>query len=362
MTPKKLPDYNIYIIKQGDTLESIVEKIGKDKDYVVRFHNMYAKHEEIISVEFPKGLKQLYITPQFSEKELDNIPKVNFIYDSKIDGKPSKIKLLYNVNNEITIGEEVIDLTYQMGVQFIEKIQEVFLFEISKPNPFEEVDDFNMMLELDNKIIEAIYPLQIYVNNLGQCTGIANFGTVKNRFQSVKVTTLDEFEGQDAIDTINFYQKCFENETQFKKVLENDIFLNTYFAGIYGYYNGVYDYFTKGYFYENSIDFPIIPNIKSAEYKIQNYIEPYLNDDNLIFIERVGALHDKRALLDLETKFNLPYHASFEKSNQKAEGTFNAKYTLDSKTHSIVSAKLECSIALNQERKIKCEIQLVSNN
>ena len=361
MNPKKRVDYNIYNIKKGDTIENIALRLGQEVQQVRNFHNIYAKQEELISLDFPIELNNLYITPEFSEKKIDNIPKVNFIYDSKIDINPSKKKLLYNVNNEITIGKEVIILNYQMGVQFVEKIQNQFLFEISKQSPFEEVDNFSMMQELDSKILDAIYPLQVYVNNLGFCTGIANFEVVEQRFKLVKKNILDEFEGQNAIDNINFYQTCFNNESEFKKILDNDIFINSYFAGIYENYNGTYDYFTKGYFYEKNIGFPILMNIKPTDYKTQNYIEPYLNDDNLVTIERMGILNDNRALLDFEIKSNVPYYASFEKSNQKAEGNLTAIYTLDSITHTITTAKVQCTIELYQERKIKCEIQLVSN-
>lgn len=355
MTPKKQPKYNSYTIKHGDTIESIAEKIGIHKDFVIRFHNMYAQQEQLISVEFPVNLKKLYITPEFSEKELDNIPKVNFVYDAKIDWKPSKKLLLYDINFTSTVGEKAIVLTYQMGIQFIEKIQDGFLFEVSKPSPFEEVDNFDIMQELDNKVLDAIYPLQVYVNNLGYCTSVANFETVKKRWESVKLILLDEFIGQHAIDNINFYQSYFENEIQFKKLLENDVFLHVYFAGLYTNY-------TLGYYYENILDFPVIPNIKTADYKLSNYIEPYLHDSNQVIVERMGMLHDKRAKLDFEQNLSEPYFSLVDDNFEKAEGILNAKYTLDATTHSIKTVKFECTIALEQKRKIKCEIQLVNSN
>jgi hypothetical protein len=277
--------YNTYTLQLNDTLESIATILGEDKGAIVRFHNIYAKPHEIIGQHFPEGLAQLYIQPHFNGDALSNMPKVNFSYDAKIDIQPYNNHLQYNIKQLWYFDKTYFELRYNMQVAFIEKTESYFIFELTK-KPFEPFDE-DETLQLEIQVMETIYPLKVHVDNDGFYAGVANIEDILQRWQELKNLWLKTFERESIKTAIAFYNSIFVSKTHIEEKLKGDLFLNAYFGGLHVNY-------TKAHKVLSNLYFPTIPNINNALFEVHNYIEPYLSKENLVCIERIGVLADKR--------------------------------------------------------------------
>jgi hypothetical protein len=345
--------YAIYTLQAGDTLESIAALLGEDKSTLVMFHNIYAKDVEIIGLQLPKQLTFLYVQPNINTKALANEPAVQFSYDAKIDYMPNHKPLHYLVTTKWYFKEPPFDLTYTMQVTFIEKVHNDFVFEIIK-SPFEPFDNEDM-LQLDVKIVETLYPLRLYVNENGLYKGVANIEDIQQRWQQVKADFLETYEQSDIQTTVDFYDQCFKNASYLEEKLKGDVFISAYFCGLHTNY-------TTAYHITGDIYFPVIPNIPNAKFTTDQYIDPYLDDEGFVCIKRLGVLNDERAKLDFETRTQEVYYGIFEDSNEKAEGSLTAEYTLDAQQHCINTATVETSMMLEQTERVTCHIMLLEQH
>ncbi|WP_445711920.1 hypothetical protein [Flavobacterium sp.] len=343
--------FTIYTLEEGDSLASVSEKLGKTNWEVAHFHNCFAKDDALIGVAFPATLQVLYIEPNFHEKEVKGVPKVSFVYDGKIAIKPIKVTQEYHVTTSLDVHESTLKLSYDVSVTFLKKLGAVFLFKIHKKQIL-EIDSFGMLEELEAKIQETLYPLEIEVDDDGFFIGIANYEQILERWQTVKEKLLDEFDGVAVLKTILFYDAIFFDALLLFESLQNDLFLKTYFSGLFCNY-------TLGYTFENCLDFPILKGCKNAKYKVHNKIDPYLNDEVFFTITREGTLEDERVLLDFEEKLNEPYFALFDDKQEKAMGGFASHYVLNNTTHSIENISLECTLELEKKRTIKMTVRLL---
>ncbi|WP_395074523.1 hypothetical protein [Flavobacterium sp.] len=333
--------FNTYLIKPHDTLESISLALGKRTDEVIRFHNMFANDEEIISFEFTENLKVLYISPYISEKQIDKVPKVEFLYDKKLALKPFYQKLHYAVKSVVVSDNHTITIDCEKSVVFLEKISEYFLYEIDNKSNADPNVLLTMMDELNFEVAKALYPLEILVNDNGNWIGIYNFRKIFMRWEVLKQNILDEFEGEEIDKRILFYDKVFQNEIQLTALLQKDIFLKVYFNGIFANHTHVFNF-------ETLVNFPIITNVKNVEYKINQQIEEYINEANQIEIKQEGEANDERSLMDYEYELDEPCF-----SGTIPQGKYKAHYLLNSKSNSIEKIDFECSLNTNVMNIIK---------
>ncbi|WP_310555680.1 hypothetical protein [Flavobacterium sp.] len=346
MNKPKTKKYNIYKIKSGDTLLTIAEALGKESSEVIRFHNVFAKQEELISYEFPAGLDFLYITPLISEKHIDNVPKVNFLYDKKLAIKPFKTVLMYDVALAIHKGNRILNIDCKMTVAYLQKVGDYTVFKIDRiPDPEQEWS--SVMHEFLEEVTKSIYPLELIVNDDGNWIGIQNFESIAKRWKSIKLDLLDYYEGYEIVKRLLYYDTLFKDENRLTDLLQKDVFLKTYFNGLYA------NHTQMGYF-EPEMDFPILPDIKNVSYKVVQKIEEYVTDDTKIALEKKGAVNDARSLLDYD--YNLD-EASLV--SEIPAGSYVAIYVLNSKNNTIENVNMQCAIELNETKEIKITIAVV---
>jgi hypothetical protein len=342
---KKQKDYNSYQIKKGDTLRNIALALGKDYSEVARFHNIYAKQDDLIGMEFPKTLKELFISPNISEKHIDNTPKTNFLYDSKLALKLFTKKLIYEVEISQIYQNEVFNLNCKKTVCYLKKIGDQHIFEIGSTLVNEDLSGISV--EFSAVVVHAVYPLEVVINDDGNWVGIHNFESIAQRWQYLKATIRDNFEGIETEKRLLFYDAIFDNEVQCTTLLRNDIFLQTYF-------NNLFANHTRGFYFYREVCFALLPNIAPICFAIEQSVEEYLNDQNKIEIIQKGVYTDERSCVDLENELDEAYFGG-----EKPTGNYMANYQLNSDTHFIVSAELYCNLDLLEPIEINVRIQLV---
>lgn len=337
--------FNTYQIKPADTIESIALALGKKTDEVIRFHNVFAKQDELVGFELMENLEFLYTTPLLNLNQTSHISKVAFLYDTKLGVPVYKNSLTYQVNYTCITGDTVINTQFKMSVVFTEKVGDYSIYTLNKiPNPDQELptvlDDFIEEIE------KAIYPLELIVNEEGFWIGIQNFKAIHKRYQLVKLAVLDEYEGTEIIKRLSFYDTLFKEEERLTDLLQKEAFLQIYF-------NGLYKNHTRGGCFETNVYFPILPHTKKVDYKVSQKIFEYLTPENKITIQQTGQVSDSRSMIDFQYELDEP---CFEGS--KPTGNYTAQYVLDSTNNTIDQIAFSCSIKLQEVREIKMTITL----
>jgi hypothetical protein len=344
--------HNTYIIKPEDTLQSIAQALGQDVDYVRRFHNIFAKQEELISMEFPKDLEKLYITPHISEKHIDNIPKVHFLYDKKLAIKPFSEKQTYTITSTHTVGSEMLEQSCHKTVALVKQAQGYHLFVIDTIANLDSEDPDTMMLELSAHVAQALYPLELVVTDDGNWESIHNFKNIAKRWQGIKENISKEFEGEVIEKRLAFYDSLLEDEARCTELLQKDIFLQAYF-------NNLYANHTRGFCFDRDLHFHLLPNVNAVVYKTQQEVEEYVNQDNQIEIKQTGTITDTRSILDFEQDYNEPHFALDPATGAMPSGSYTAQYWLNSSNNCVQKVSLECTIDLTESTAVSIRIELV---
>lgn len=343
--------FNIYKLKETDTLISIAKELNKTKQEVAHFHNIFANDDNLIGVVFPKYLKELYVPVTDNIKELEHIPKVKFDYDSYLGLKYINETLTYQVENQITTKGRKYTLRNRTEVKFIKKSNDSFIIQINKIDKEKDSKLDSILYNLLEKLEEVFYPLQLIVSKEGQILKINNHKEIVGNWKKIKTTILQEYEGEIIENYISHYEKNIASEKTLKKFLLKDLFLKTYFNHLYGNY-------APNFQINKQYSFPIISKIKDVDYKIQQKIDPFLTQEGKIEIQIMGKSFDKRTQLDYETYLDEPFFTA-NNVNPIVEGNFEAKYILNGVTYIIEKANLKCDLQTIDYENITVLINLV---
>ncbi|MFD2908242.1 hypothetical protein ACFSX9_05790 [Flavobacterium ardleyense] len=349
------PKYKKYKIQQGDTLESIAKKLDKSSHEVKSFHNIFCETEEYIGIEFPRNLVELFIYPTYNQEELSLIPKVPFERPYHLAMKPAQVSNNFGVMYTILSGKEENTLKFECSVAFKRLTSEGdFIFEINRISKtfINDEETSTIADELAEKTNAVLYPLEVVVNDEGNWTGISNYKAIKTRWKKVKKKILDEYEGEWVEQYLLLNEETLEEEASLVNSLKKDWFLKSYF-------NTIYIYYTNKLHIETHALFPLLTNCDALVYNVEQKINEFLDDYNLIRIEQNGILADERSKTDLENEMNIPYYGTLYPGEDIADGKFRSLYFLNSKTNGIESLFLECSVKTNEEKKVQVVVSLL---
>jgi len=349
------PKYKKYKIKKGDTLASVSNILGKPTQEVKNFHNIFCDHENFIILDFPENFEELFIYPEYSEVDLNPIPKVFFDGGNKLLFRPISKKMNYGVQYTIKTGDKISTMKFDTSVYFKRKNQDgMCLFEIDRISKtfLNDEETANIAEELAEKVASVIYPLEIIVDNEGKWTDIYNYDQIQKRWENIKTSILENYEGEFVKKYLQISENTLENESALLFALSKDWFLNAFFGGIYINYSSKYSC-------NRAISFPILPFCEAPNYAVEQKIDEYLDNYKLISIEQAGNLNDDRAKLDFENNLDFPYYAMQEPPEEKAFGKFKARYFLNSTSHCIESMRLKSSIDLEIPKSLEIVISLL---
>ena len=347
--------YKKYKIKEGDTLASISKLLGKPTLEVKNFHNIFCDHDNFIVLDFPDNFKELFIYPEYSEVDLNPIPKVFFDGGSKLLFRPISKKTNFGVQYTMTSGEEINTIKFETSVYFKGKSQDnLNVFEIDRISKTFVNDEETSIIadELAEKVASVLYPLEIIVDENGKWQEVFNHEEIANRWPKIREKILEEYEGEWVENYLELSETSLLSQNNLTESLSKDWFLNAYFGGIYVNYN-------SKLICKKDENFPILPNISPANYEVKQKIEEYLDDYKLINIETIGVLSDVRSKSDFEGDFDFPYYSMLNPEEEKAVGKFRAKYFLKPNNHQIESMFLECSIDLEIPRKVEIVVSVL---
>jgi hypothetical protein len=346
--------YKTYKIKPTDTLGIVAKGFQKTKQEIKEFHNIFCSHEEIIKKDFPASLENLYIYPYLDVYANDNRPKVKFESGQNLVFNPIIKKINYGVMYTITVGEEVNTMKFEACVEFIKKEENgLFLFQIDRLSKTfindEETD--SIADQIAEKAASVIYPLKIIVNKKGNWKSIYNFKDILKRWKDNKKAILEEYQGQWVEKYLELNEQTLSEKFILENALSKDWFLSAYFGNIFINYTDLYSNINK-------VEFPLLSDCASLHYEVEQTIEKYLDEYNLVNISQNGLLVEERSKMDIENSFSLPYFTLLDPNSEKAKGKFRSRYFLD-KENTIESVFIECTIDLDIPRKLEVVISVL---
>lgn len=342
--------FHTYKIGLGDTLQKVSQKLGIDARELRNHHNMHCLLPDLIEKDFKSYSKFLILAPEKSaiaeNAELENKPKkVSFGNNFRLPFLPKGINRDYSLEYTFEFENQINTIGMAVRIQWISTdVNKYSLFEIRRSlNLFVDNDaPDKLMYELNAKVVEVLYPLNIVVDEFGKWVYIYNYKEICSRWENKK-NEIFEYYKNDALVTknlIRFADYALKSSDNLHEAFKSDYFLRTFF-------NGIHTEYKVDYLLEKEISFPLEKGRESI-FKIEQKINPYLNDDNLIEVEIKGDY------LNSEEEINF--------TGKLWEGYYSTKYTLQSYSSFIETMALECSIEYDEPIKISLIVEALKKD
>lgn len=349
-----------YKIQKGDTLSSVAKKFNCKEYDLKSHHNVYCEIKDLIGLDFPEHLRELILPSfEFNQKE-DNIilqRPVNLGSKGKLELYPSTLNRNYGVFIVLEKGDDSQTIKYEINLRYIRQQESERVFELNRISKIyindEEADAIADVLAV--KVAQVLYPLQILIDENGSFSGIANYEQIKQRWEAVKESIYEEYEGEWVEKYIELNEEVLNEKESIEFSLLDDYFIRAYFNGIYTEYP---DKKSKN----SEIKFPVLNDVSDINYTVKSEIEEYYDESNFIVLNQNGTINEDRAKEDLESKFNFPFYASTDSSYTLAEGSYRGKYFLNASDRSIEAAYVEALVELDSPEQIKVSIANLNPN
>ncbi|MCJ7932866.1 MAG: hypothetical protein MUW56_04350 [Chryseobacterium sp.] len=341
--------FNKHIIQENETLKSIAALYRLDADTLKLFHNNHCEVKDMILIELT-GQQELFV-PRTAIADTEKL--VRFGRGNSLIFQPANSFCRFGVIINIEKGSCKNELKYETSVRWMKTEKKLHFFEIDRTSNLflneEEVNDIADVLAY--KTSKVLYPLQISVDEHGKFNAVENLSVFKERWPAVKEEVYKEFDGETVDRYCGKIEKIIFDPDAISLYLKNDYFIRTLFLGIY-------QSFGQHYQAEGTETFPILNNPVEPKYKIKLEIDPLKDEYDLVCITGEGKLNEERTVHDFIN--NSPFSLMIDDHpvvNDK--GSFRIRYYLNGETQRPESMYLECSIMLEEEKKISVVVAAI---
>ncbi|MBF7090759.1 LysM peptidoglycan-binding domain-containing protein [Flavobacterium sp. ALJ2] len=347
--------HHIYSVKQDDTLQSIAQEHHMTVEELCHYHNTHCTPLE--RLENKLSYQRELIIPLEKKKNIkDNSPKkVSFGPNNTLNYFPHNSFYKYGVMITIENGKEKNELKYEASVS-CKKQDGDFIFQInriSKININQEEAE-NIAYILAYKTSQVLYPLTLLIDKDGGWKQVVPPVNYTERWNAIKEEIKKEFEGEMVEEYISKIDKLLQTPETVAHSLSDDLFIRTLFLGYC-------TSFEKDFTTEKQIRFPIIDNTVEPRYKVIMKVDPLLDQYNLINLEIDGFLDDIRTQADFINNSLFASEESLEQKKANPFGSIKAKAFLHPNKCIPEMIHLECSIDLEETKKISVSIADLSN-
>ncbi|WP_394772871.1 peptidoglycan-binding protein LysM [Flavobacterium sp.] len=332
-----------YKIQKGDTPSSVADKLEITLYELRHYHNFNCiKDADVINAYFPSHLQFLLLKPtkQESDGEQENSKPIKVIFDNefKIPFDNVRGKNTYMVLQTIENDKHLQTIKYKASVECITKDKNGYsLFEIDRLSKvyLNNAQTDTITDTLAEEVSSVLYPLRIVINQEGKWIDIYNFDDIGERWIVKRKKILKKNEGETINKYLNAVDSILNDVENLHQNLSDDWFLKVFF-------NGIHTAYTSELSFIAETDFAITPKDDALIFKVTQKIDEYLNDINMVVIEKKGTLA------------NTSKETTLEKNN--FSGNYHSVYHLNPHTYKIESASLECDIIGNLTKKATVKI------
>lgn len=349
-----------YKIQKGDTLSSVAKKFNCKVYDLKSHHNVYCEIKDLIGLDFPQHLTELILPSfEFNQKEDNLISRkpVRLGNKGKLEFYPSTLNKNYGVFIVLEKGDDSETIKYEINLRYIRQQEGEKVFELNRISKIyindEEADGIADVLAV--KVAHVLYPLQIFVDEGGSFSGIANYEQIQQRWEAIKENIYGEYEGEWVEKYIEVNEEVINEKESIEFSLLGDYFIRTFF-------NGIYCEYPEKKSKTSEIQFPVINDVSDINYKVKSEVEEFYDESNFIVLNQDGVINETRSKEDLESKFNFPFYANPDSTYIIAEGNYRGKYFLNPSDHSIEAAYVEASVELDVVERIKVSIANLNPN
>jgi hypothetical protein len=346
--------YQKYTILKGDTLDSIASKLFITSGVALRiFHNNHCALPDMIG-DIVKPNNILHIPPidgvlrfepndqTYQTIKQETQQQITLSRERKLTYNPVRelVKYCVTTNHSKQEDDTSIDLQYDLSIQWLQKIDNIHLFQIEQNNIlYDDQEPDSKVSYLAQNCAQYIYPLQIVVSNTGQFQYINNHEFVKKRWLSHQEHLLKEHNDATSLKYINNINTVITNKTAINQVLQQDLALNFLFFPLYN------TAFTEALVLEQNIKIPILQNDTPLLFESQTTLHKQTTLDNHIKITQNGTAQ--------------PY-AIKNQDGDYINASFYSTYNLDPKTKNIINATAQYYLFLpNHKEVINISIQKI---
>lgn len=341
-------NYLTYEIQEGDTPETVAEKLGIDVYNLRSNHNRYCPLKDAIGPTFPRHLKCLIVKPPQveltdEEKELHRKKVVFNDGACKLSLNYSQGENTYGVLYTIESGNQVSTLKHEIKVTWLAQNKGYHFYRIIRDDAIFINDTIahTMGETIAQQAAQVLYPLTIVVDQNGNWVDIHNFKEIEERWRKAKNQIRKYNKGIFVEKYFAIQDKNLENSDTLYLTINKDWFLNALF-------NGIHIQYPANLLVSKKIEFPFIPKSHPIQYQVEQKIDEFLDTDNLIVVDINGQLDDSRSKTDFENELKIPVEQYTE---EKATGNYRAKYFLNPNTYMSEALMVSCDLALEAKQK-----------
>lgn len=276
--------------------------------------------------------------------------KTELIYGNKFPLRIPPGILEYGVMITVFNGSRRDTIRYEVSIKWIEKDNLHSLAVIDRITPVyvNDTEPDYVADELALQVSSTLYPLILLINSNGAYAGIHNYPEIAKQWQQKKEKIRKYYTGEWTEKYLRLNDRILLNKENLERSLHNDWFL-------YAFFNRIHCNYPNGSQARRIDSFPFFQKKKGIDYEVTRTINEFIDEQGYITINMQGILADERSKTDLEHTLNFPSH----KDSEKATGIYNGKYILESRYHTIDALMLNCSLDLEENKKVSIVISRI---
>jgi hypothetical protein len=353
-------DHDKYFIKEGDTFRSISKELGIEWNVLRAYHNIHCVNDEdVVNTYLPSHLEYMLLKriklQANGEPEPVSLKKASLGEDFNLPFLQISTKRDYGVICTINNGDEVHTLKYEMSLKWVSIDHNGFSFyEIDRVSKiyYNDIESDTIANELAEKVSSVLYPLIVVVDDEGEFVDVHNFQDIKNRWENQKPEILEAYPGEVSEKYFALFENNLKSKQMLSVALSYDWFIRAFF-------NGIHTEYTAELSFEGDVCFPFLAKNDDLKFRVTHKLDEYLDENYLINIDVQGVLEEERSKTDFESEFDLPISSLLD---QKAAGSYRAKYFLNPNNYNIETLFIECSIALDVPQKFSVMVTDLNEN
>jgi hypothetical protein len=229
-----------------------------------------------------------------------DLKKVSFDKDNRIKFYAFTKKRVYGFTCQNFENEELTSTVhYEIEVECIQSYYSNCIFEINRKQVFIDEQAPDLKIEqIAEACAQAIFPIQVKVNQEGNIVKIENHEAIKKRWGPIKARLLKYYQGNIVAEILLKSETVLLNENLLEKSICKSWFFHLYFKPLYISYN-------QNRSHDCIWESPVFGN-QIIKYDVNHTIEEYYSATDKIFINAKGKSIDERTIDEVLNGYSYP--------------------------------------------------------
>jgi len=259
---------------------------------------------------------------------------------------------VYGVLKTIQSDDKETTIKYKISIHFHPKDEEnntYVTIDIESETFINDIQPDLIAEELALACSSTLYPLVLKVDAHRLVQSICNHEEILKRWEHKKNNELTYYQGETVEAYLNLFEASLKSKRHLLGCIKNDWLFAAYFQDIYTIY-GINDSKMR------QTNFPIVPSAAGVQYDVKQKASQFVKD-NRIKIEVKGLCSDLRTKADFKNKARF---SSAITNQPTVNGKYRALYFLESETHTIQTAYVQCSLTVDAPKEITVSISKIN--